>query len=42
VFDATGSYAGAFGTAAALNVLALALLALARPPAPAPRTPVIR
>lgn len=32
-FDATGSYAGAFGAAAALNVVALGLLALARPPA---------
>jgi OFA family oxalate/formate antiporter-like MFS transporter len=43
VFDMTGSYAGAFGTAATLNVLALALLAFARAPAAAmPRAPVIR
>jgi MFS family permease len=32
VFDVTRSYAWAFGGAAALNVLALALLAFARPP----------
>ena len=32
VFDLTRSYAWAFGGAAALNVLALGLLAFARPP----------
>jgi len=35
VFDATGSYAWAFGAAAVLNLVALALLSLARPPAAA-------
>ena len=36
VFDVTRSYAWAFGGAAILNVAALALLALARPPGKAP------
>lgn len=34
VHDATGSYTPAFALAAALNVVAMALLALCRPPAP--------
>lgn len=36
VFDVTRSYAWAFGGAAALNLLALGLLAFARPPGPPP------
>jgi cyanate permease len=36
LFDRTGSYATAFGLGAGLNLLALALAVLARPPASRP------